>query len=309
MPSGPRRITKRIVDGLRPGQMVWDSEVKGFAVRCQRAAKVYVLKARVHRRQRWFTIGWHGAPWTPDTARRQAKKLLGQIADGADPAGARAEAKADPTVAELCDDYLATAPARVQTKTGEPKKSSTLATDRGRIDRHIKPLLGNMQVRQVTADDVKRFLQDVAAGKTAVDERTGPRGRAIVTGGRGTASRTVGLLGGIFSYAVERRLRSDNPVSGVTRFKDKSTERYLSSAELKRLGEALIEAEAEGENPSAVAGIRLLALTGARRSEIVTLHWSYVDFEYTCLRLPDSKTGVNFLPMPVVSLQCHTMPN
>lgn len=56
-----RRITKRTVDALKPGEIVWDSEVKGFGIRCQRVAKVYVLKTRVGGRQRWLSIGRHGS--------------------------------------------------------------------------------------------------------------------------------------------------------------------------------------------------------------------------------------------------------
>ena len=80
--------------------------------------------------------------------------------------------------------------------------------------------------------------------------------------------------------------------------------------EFHRLGRVLNEIEAEGpENLSAVTAIRLLMLTGCRLNEIQTLRWEDVDLDAGELRLPDSKTGVNFLPMPVVSLQCHTAPN
>ena len=79
--NSPRKITKRTVDALKPGELVWDAEVKGFGVRCQRAAKVYVLKTRVGGRQRWITIGRHGSPWTPEKARGKAMSLLG---DGVD---------------------------------------------------------------------------------------------------------------------------------------------------------------------------------------------------------------------------------
>jgi integrase len=78
----------------------------------------------------------------------------------------------------------------------------------------------------------------------------------------------------------------------VRKFEESSRERFLAADELKRLGDALDAAEREGEQPSGIAIIRLLALTGARRDEILTLEWSFVDFARTCLRLPDSKTGV-----------------
>ena len=290
-----QHITKRTVDSLMSGGLVWDSEVKGFGVRCQRAAKTFVLKMRIGGLQRWITIGRHGSPWTVAMARQEAIRLLGEKAAGRDPAEARDQAKREPSVAELCDLYLAEGCAT--------KKPSTIATDKGRIERHIKPLLGRKRVRAVTKGDVQRFLHDVASGRTATDVKTGKQGRTIVKGGKGTATRTVGLLGGIFAFAVDRGLRPDNPVRGVKRFKDRKSERFLSFAELTRLGETLTVMEREGENLSAIAAIRLLSLTGARKSEILSLKWGHVDFERACVRLPDSKTGAKVIPLGAPALE------
>ena len=77
-------LTKTVVDRMGQGDVLCDSEVRGFGVRCQRQAKNYVLKTRVNGRQRWFTIGEHGSPWTPDTARKEAMGLLADIHKGAD---------------------------------------------------------------------------------------------------------------------------------------------------------------------------------------------------------------------------------
>ena len=98
------KITKRSVDQLStaaPG-LLWDSELKGFGVRCRASgAKHYVLKMRVGGRQRWLTIGRHGSPWTPDTARREAMRLLGLKASGGDPAAIRDRQKGAATIAEI----------------------------------------------------------------------------------------------------------------------------------------------------------------------------------------------------------------
>ena len=293
MTSRTRTITLEVIKRLAPGEIVWDAKVVGFGVRRQKSeARTYIVKTRVNSQQRWFSIGRHGAPWTPDTARKEALRILGDVADGQDLAAIRDENKEALTVSQLCDLYLREAEGgKILTKFGVPKKASTIATDRGRIERHIKPLLGKKQAKDVMPQDVKRFLHDVATGKTAADVKTGPRGRAIVKGGRGTPTRTVGLLGGIFSYAVDKGMRLDNPTHGVKRFPDKKEERYLTPAELRKLGDAIAEAEAEGESVYGVAGIRLLIFSGCRKSEILTLKWEEVDFENGCLRLPDSKTG------------------
>ena len=293
------KITKRAVDAAKPAKrdwFIWDTEVRGFGLKVTPAGnRVYVLQYRFNRWLHRYTIGKHGSPWTPNEARTEAERLLGMIADGVDPAEVKAADKAAMSVAELCDLYLAEGVAT--------KKGATLAMDRGRIERHVKPLLGRMPVGAVTRADIARFMQDVAAGKTARDEKTGFRGRSIVKGGKGVATRTVGMLGAIFAFAVDRGLRPDNPARGVKRFTDGKSERFLSPAELARLGETLAAAEREGENPSAVAAIRLLTLTGGRKNEILSLRWEYVDFERACLRLPDSKTGAKVVPLGAPALE------
>jgi integrase len=218
---------------------------------------------------------------TPEAARDAAETALAEVKLGSDPAALKSQKKREMTVSELCDLYL-----EEGTTT---KKPSTLATDRGRIDRHIKPLLGKKLVTEVSHADVERFLRDVASGKTKADIKTKPRGVARVRGGQGTASRTLGLLGGIFSFAVRRKLRNDNPVRGVERFKDRKGERFLSPQELAKLGKALNEVQKEGANSTAITIIRLLVLTGARKSEIVALKASEIDLAHACLRLGDSK--------------------
>lgn len=278
-----RRITKRVVDALKAGTAVWDIDVTGFGVRCQRRDKVYVLKVRIHGRQRWFSIGKHGAPWTPETARRKAITILGAIANGEDPSQHRDEKKHDLTITELCDLYVA--------EGCSTKKPSTLATDQGRIERHIKPLLGRRFVRSIVRADIERFMMDVANGNTAADIKTGPRGRAIVRGGKGTASKAVSLLGAIFTFAQNRGLCAEHPVRGIKTFQNRRMERFLSVEEVSRLGDALAQAEASGGNVFAIAAIRLLAMTGCRKSEILHLRWGDIDYERSMFSLNDSKTG------------------
>ena len=158
------------------------------------------------------------------------------------------------TVAELCDLYLRRRRGRAAgDATRTSKKASTLETDRGRIERHIKPLLGRRSVASVTRDDVEAFMHDVAEGKTAGKTKTKTRGLARVRGGKGTASRTVGLLGAIFSYAVRHRMRPDNPVHGVVRLADGRRERRLTDDEYAALGAALRQAEAAHIWPAAIA--------------------------------------------------------
>ena len=221
MGNDRRRIGLREVRGLSPHQIIWDSAVAGFGARRQTGMAIsYFIKYRTKDgRQRWHKIGRHGAPWTPERAREEALRVLGEVAGGGDPAGDRQTSREAKTMAELCDLYFRDAVAgRVLTRKGESKKDSTLAIDRGRIERHIKPLLGAMKVAAVSRHDVDRFMHDVAEGKTAVKARTDKRrGLARVTGGRTAATRAVGLLGAIFTYAIRHRMRPDNPAHGTHR--------------------------------------------------------------------------------------------
>ena len=298
-----KRLSLSVVNGAKPREkdyFLWDADLKGFGLKvCAGGRKSYVCKYRVGTGRgsptRRMTIGAHGSPWTPDAARKEAAKILGQVAQGADPAKVKQADKAVLTVSELCDRYL-------QVGVGT-KKASTLATDRGRIERHIKPLMGHRRIIDVTRADVSQFMQDVAVGKTATDLKPGKRGRAIVKGGKGTAARTVGLLGGIFSFAVEAGWIKENPVRGVKRFRDRRNERFLDGDELQTLGAALMAAEADGENPYAIAIIRLLILTGARKGEIESLRWSEVDWQYSYLRLSDSKTGQKLIMLNGAAVQ------
>ena len=298
------RLTKRTVDATKVTEkeyFLWDDEMPGFGLRVLASGrKSYVVQYKVGGRRgetRRKSLGLHGV-LTAEEARTEAKKWLAERAKGKDPIAEYAANQKAETIEELCRSYIAAAEqGLILGKKNRPKKASTLATDRGRIDRHIIPLLGKKRVRDVTSLDVNRFMRDVIAGKTAADIKTGFRGRAIVEGGPGTAARTVGLLGGIFSYAVSEGLRTDNPVRGVKRPADQRRDRRLSPQDYEALGEALVEAEAEAENCVAIAAVRLLALTGARLSEIANLRLDEIDRQGRALRLVDSKEGASVRPL------------
>jgi integrase len=295
-----KMIGLREVRTLLPGETVWDAAVTGFLARRQKSEAVtYLVYYRTAEgRQRWHTIGRHGAPWTPETARREARRILGEVVSGADPAAEKRAARKATTVTELCDAYLADAAAgRLLTRRRTAKKPSTLATDRGRIERHIKPLLGRLAVSAVERDDIEDFMHAVAQGETAARIKTGRHGLARVTGGQGTATRTVGLLGAIFAYAVRYRMRPDNPVHGVERFADGRRERRLSDEEYATLGEALREAAAAGMWPPAIAAARFLTLTGWRSGEALGLRGADLDVTRRTARLADTKTGFSLRPL------------
>jgi integrase len=296
---GRGRIGLREVRALQPSEIAWDGAVAGFGARRQTGDVVsYFLKYRtVDGRQRWLTIGRHGSPWTPDTARNRAKELLGEVVGGTDPSAIKTGLRKIPTVAHLCDLYFEDALAgRVRTRTKSPKKATTLAIDRGRIDRHIKPLIGAMNVTTVTRHDVEKLLHDIADGRSAGRIKTKARGLARVSGGETAANRAVGLLGAIFTYAIRKEMRADNPVRGVTLFADRKKDRRLTDDEYRRFGVALEKARGVVW-PSAITVARFMALTGFRRGEVIALRWGEVDLARCTIALADTKTGRSIRPL------------
>jgi len=303
------RLTKRSVEAIEPGTrdvLVWDADIPGFGVKVTPrkpketpqgskaigGARVYILQYSRRNRTRRVTIGRHGdGGLTADLARREAEILRGIIRDGGDPAAERARQRAIPTICGLAERYMAEHAIPM-------KKLRSADSDRRLIDCHIVPLLGELQVSEITRAGLRRFMQDVAGGKTWLDQKTGKRGRRIVRGGKGAANRALTLLSKMFALAEDwgyRRAGDGNPARGVERFDESAggqRARFLSDAELGRLGDALAASEATDPRHTVPANIvRLLLMTGARMGEIVGLRREWLDLGRGLARLPDSKTG------------------
>lgn len=301
------RITKRLVDTAETrtkDYVVWDDDLPGFGLRVFASGKrSYVIQYRSAGRSRRYTIGLHGV-WTPELARQEAKVQLGKIAQGGDPAEERQIDHKAITVKELCGLYFNDLKAGlILGKGGRPKKATTIATDTGRIHRHIVPLLGTRRVKDLSKADINKVLKDIMAGKTRVSAKTSKlRGKAIVRGGAGTATRTVGLLGGILTYAVEAGIIETNPAHGIRKPKDNVRDRRLTEAEYRMLGEILRRAAQEEKYQLTVDIVRQIAFTGCRRMEMIALRWIEADMDASCLRLVDSKEGASIRPigLPVV---------
>lgn len=288
------RLTKRAVDAApipakgEPEARVWDTELKGFFLRIYSTGrKVYAVKCRVSGRQRIHTIGLHGSPWTPEEARRAADEVLHAAAKGIDPGAERKAAREALTVAELVKLYLDQGPA-----TKPAKRASTWAIDASNLNRHIIPLLGRRIANEVTKADAARAIREIATGKTAKTEKSGKkRGVARVTGGEGTARRTRITAAAMFAWGLEHGHVASNPFSAVKLAAPTPRERFLSTGEVGALLDAMAKMEAEQALESTFAdAIRLLLLTGARKTEILGLRWSEVDFERKLLSLPPERT-------------------
>lgn len=296
------KLNKRFLDGLTAKDkqiLVWDADVSGFGIRCRpNGRKCFVLKYRFENRQRWITIGILGSPWTVESARATARKLLGEIVSGSDPAARRDFLRNAETMAELCHVYL-------ENHGKRHKKERSWRSDESNIRNHVIPLLGHIKVHAINRSDIERFKFAVADGKTSVNRRAGKRVRLRVTGGTGAANRCLALLSKMFNLAEDwgLRLQHTNPVRGVKKFREKKIERYLSNEEFARLGEVLACAADQGlADLASVNAIKLLLFSGCRLSEVLTLKWDHVDFQRRCLHLPDSKTGAKTVYMPEIAM-------
>jgi integrase len=294
MPKG--RISKRTVDALtcpigRDRTFLWDDAIAGFGVAAFRGGKkVYVAQYRKNGRSSRVAIGRHGR-LTPDEARSEAKKLLGSAEQGVDIAELRRQARAVRTFAQTAADFL-------ELHVRPKRKPRTYDGYQTMLKRHVVPAIGSKRISAVTRSDIVRL-------------------HATLSGTPGAANRVVEFISAVWNWAAKRDIVAftDNPVKGLDRNPERKCERFLSSAELAHLGEALDRAERIGlsydvdgskatakhapkpENrfrridPYAIAAIRLLLLTGARLREILHLKWDYVDVERGIIHLPDSKTG------------------
>ena len=280
-----RKITKNSITSVAPGaadRFLWDTDLAGFGLKVTPAgARVYVVQYRAARRLRRYTIGRHGSPWTPEAARREAARLLGIIARGDDPAQAKEAAKVEPTFAAFAERYMADHAAL-------HKKPSTVKDQRSLLRCHLVPAFGRLRLSAITPQLIERLQRKMAA-----------------TQRRANYARDV--LAAMFTRAAEWELVPEgfNPARRVRKFKEpRGRERFLSYEELARLGIALGTAETAGWSPAAaIAGLRLLIFTGARKSEILGLHWRMVEFERALLRLPDSKTGEKIIYLSAPALQ------
>lgn len=260
-------ITKARVDRMTDGDVLWDGEVRGFGVRRRSRDTSYVLKYRANRRQRFVTIGKHGAPWTPETARREAQRLLGAIRNGNDPAVKRDKLKSENSVGDVLDRYL-------RDHVAAHNKPTTQAEAKRHVETILKPAFGKLKISELTRAEIKTWHSKFSDRPYE-------------------GNRSLAYLRKALALAVnEWELRLDNPALGVKAFPEVRRERFFSDAELQQIGKALAELEAEGEtHPGVVRVIHLLALTGMRLSEAVGLRWRWIDFEAKCIHLPIAKAG------------------
>jgi integrase len=273
------KITTTLVDALKAGETVMDTELPGYLVRRQQGdARIYAVRKHANGKRHFETIGEHGREgWTEVRARRKALDIISALRNGLDPAAERIKLKAVPTVAEWADTFFETH--------GPALKPKTLADYRGILRNHVAP-----------RDAGGRLTSD-CLGRRRMDQITREHVRALhlkLKNKPRTANYMLAFIGVMFSEAcgVGGCLPEShtNPARRIKKFPERQRERFLTTEELDRLGSALAAAE-ESEDPFALAAVRLLIFTGARLSEILTLRWTDVELAQAALRLQNNKTA------------------
>jgi integrase len=275
-----RVVTVRTVQALKAGESIWDAghreAVRGFGVRRQRGDPVYVIKYRVFGRQRFVTIGRHGAPWTPDKARREAKRLLGSVAAGKDPQAEKIEARerAAGTLGGVAADYLKHAK-----KKQKPRSYAE-------TERHL--LVNWRPLHAVSAFHLRR--RQVAARLAEIE----------VERGTVTAARARAALSAMFNWAIREGFDiTANPVFGTNRpTEPKSRERVLSENELAEIWHAC-------RDDDYGRMVKLLMLTAQRRDEVGGMRWPEIDHDNKLWTIPGARTKnhrEHFVPLPDSSL-------
>jgi integrase len=280
-------LTKSKIDTFLPGSkdvFVWDTTLPGFGLKITPSNhKTYLLSYRLGGREatkRRYTIGTHGT-FTPDQARKEAIRLRGLIASGTDPAEAKIKARAVMPFKQFAEQYI-------EQYAKLHKKPRSIVEDQRNLDNHVLPIFGSKSLENISRPDIAKLHHRLRTSPTA-------------------ANRVLSLLTTMLNLAERWGLRPDgsNPCKHIQRFKETRRERFLSSEELARLGQALTKTEQDNTHSPFIIGLfRLLIFTGARLGEIRTLTWEDVDLEERRLNLPDSKSGkkVIHLNAPAVAV-------
>jgi len=238
------KITIKTIGQLEPGSRVWDTVVQGFGVRRQKDGAYYYLRFRKNGVQRMRSIGRHGSPWTPDTARNEAKRLLGLAVGGNDPF----------VKPRLTESFGAEVIRYLERKRLAMKPRAFEEVER-HLTNHAAPL------HKLRLAEIDRRTIAVRLGE--IETASGPVAR----------NRVRSSLSAFFGWAVTEGLLDANPVQGTAKLDEGgSRERVLTQQELAELWSAL---DAE-PNPQFADIVRLLILTGQRREEVGSLCWSEV---------------------------------
>lgn len=262
----------------------FDASLKGFGIRIRKNSASYIVMYRnVYGKQKKVTIA-KTTQITPSQAREEAKQILALVVQGKDPQNDRIEKRKALTVAELADDFYEKRKLRI--------KPNTRTDYENHIRNHIKPSIGNMIAKDVLRGDIQRLYNELLCG-TYVKERFKRENHKYIA----TANNCLCVLSGMFEHAIDNGLMEHNPCGRIKKMPNNKREVFLDENGFRLLGEAL--RQSTYVDKYALNSVRLLAMTGCRCNEIMTLKWTYIDFQSQVFRFPDTKTGPQNRPFGI----------
>jgi integrase len=274
------KISEKFVKNLTPpnkgNRITYDAQIPGFGVRITAAGAVsFILNYHIHGRERRFTVGKH-PEWSVLAARNRALDLRKKVSEGVDPLGEREQERTQPTIKDLCDQYL-------EGYAKAHKRPKSIKDDKQKINATILPHLGKLFVSTVTKRDLEALHESLKATPYL-------------------ANRVLALLSKMFTLAIGWDWRTDNPVRGIPRFGEDKRERWLQPEELHRFIQAL---DAHHDQNKADA-LRLLLLTGSRKGEVLSAEWPMFDLQQGVWTKPSSHTKqkqIEHVPLNVQALE------
>jgi len=283
------KLTKKLIDAAKPpasGQVfLRDDSLRGFAVRITKGSTTFILETAIHGRVRRMSLGRYGA-LTLDEARQLAREKMVDIAHGKDPVAERQQRRQAPTWSELETMYLAR---------HAPRKKSAI-DDIGLLNHHLAAWRPRT-LASITREDVARLHAQMGTQPSRVIRP----GRPVSTPIPRTANKMLSLVRSMFNLAEDWGLYTGvNPCTRIKKFPEVSRDRFVTPDELPKLWAAL------GEDPNPFVRVAFLVslLTGARRSEVLTMKWADVDFAQGTWRIEQTKANrVHLLPLPIAVIR------
>lgn len=265
-----KSVTLASIKTLNPGDVLRDPVLKGFGARRRSAAITYFVQTRINGQQRFFTIGTHGTPWTPEKARERATQILYAAKNGID-----LDAYRDVDLSLTFTDVF-----KLFFEATEHELKASTAKEYRRIAKvTLSPFFATKPFATIShrdAADLHRKLKDRPSA----------------------ANHALKLAKAVFYWAEENNLwKGDkNPCAKVKLYPTCARAQFLSVDDLKRLAHSFRWALATGAaTPLQLSAILMLLFTGSRRGEVFTLQRSWVDRHRMLAHLPDSKTGSKVL--------------
>ncbi len=276
-------ISEKSIKHLKPpnhgNRIIYDTQIPGFGVRITAASAIsFVLNYYIHGRERRFTIGKH-PEWSIVAARNRALELRKKVNEGIDPLEERENDRSQPTLNDLCAEYL-------EHHALVHKRPHSVRDDKQMIAGVIAPKIGDLRISAVSRQNVAKLHASLKATPYL-------------------ANRVLALLSKMFNLAIDWQWTVSNPAQGILRFHEDRRERWLQQEELQRF----IGALNSYPNQNVADALRLLMLTGARKSEVLTAEWSMFDLRHGLWTKPSSHTKekqIEHVPLNVQALELLT---